>query len=155
MSFIANHFLSLTVDPVGSTLVALQAEAKTNRVRLPTNLDQFVHYSTVQRGAVTEHVMTTPEAIEAIKNGESIPDRTQVVLADHRDGKVYRYFVMQKGDGWDNDDEATSPIDEWQFQWFWPNGASIASENSYQSPHRNQEGSHFHFTGRLLPHCTN
>ena len=79
-------------------LVGWQVHAETNRVTFPENLDQLVHYTTVKRGNVTEHIMTTREAMEAVKNGQPIPDGTHFVLADHRDGKIYRYFVMQKGD---------------------------------------------------------
>ena len=44
--------------------------------------------------------MTTPEAIEAVKKGQPVPSGTHFVLVDYREGEVFRYFVMQKGDGW-------------------------------------------------------
>jgi hypothetical protein len=81
-------------------LVAWQVHAETNRVQFPENLDQLVHYTTVKRGSVTEHILTTPEAIEAVRNRVSrSPSGTHFMLVDYREGEVFRYFVMEKGDG--------------------------------------------------------
>ena len=101
-----------------------------------------MHYTTVKRGNVTEHIMTTREAIEAVKNGQPIPDGTHFVLVDHRDGKIYRYFVMEKGDGWGADYDDRRRTGNWQFQWFWPDKTVNMSENTArcQSCHRSQAG---------------
>lgn len=90
--------IALVSTTVG--LVGWQAVAESNRVTFPENIDQLVHYTTVTRGEVTERMLTTPEAIDAVKNGRPIPDGAHFVLADYRDGKIYRYFIMEKGDGW-------------------------------------------------------
>ncbi|SDA81756.1 hypothetical protein SAMN03159448_03363 [Sinorhizobium sp. NFACC03] len=93
-----------------------QVHAEANRVQFPKDLDELVHYTTIRRGEVTEHIMTTREAVDAVKNGQPIPDGTHFVLVDHRDGKVHRYFVMQKGKGWGNDYPENRRTDDWQFQ---------------------------------------
>lgn len=83
-------------------LVGMQVHAEPTRATMP-DIDKLVHYTTVERGEVTEHIMTTREAIEAVKRGEPIPNGTHVALVDYRDGKVFRYFIMEKGEGWGQD----------------------------------------------------
>jgi hypothetical protein len=53
----------------------------------------------MNRGIVTERMLTTREAIEAAQNGEPIPDG----IVDYREGEVLRHFVMQKGQSWGSD----------------------------------------------------
>jgi hypothetical protein len=96
-------------------LFAWQVHAEVNRVRFP-NLDELVQYTTVRRGNVTEHVVTTPEALDAVKNGRSIPAGTHFVLVDHRDNERYRYFVMEKGEGFGADYDENRRTGDWQFQ---------------------------------------
>jgi len=136
-----------------ATLVGWQASAEPNRVTFPETLDQLVHYTTVKRGNVTEHIMTTREAVEAVKNGQPVPNGTHFVLADHRDGKLYRYFVMQKGDGWEADYDDRRRTGNWQFQWFWPDKTVNTNENTArcQSCHRSQAGSEYLYTGYRIP----
>lgn len=130
-----------------------QAYAETNRVKFPENLDQLVHYTTVRRGNVTEHIITTPAAIEAVKSGRPIPAGTQFVLVDHRDGKLYRYFVMEKGEGWGADYDERRRTADWQFQWFWPDKSVNMNENTArcQSCHRSQEGDDYLYTANRIP----
>jgi len=130
-------------------LVGWQVHAETNRVKFPENLDQLVHYTTVKRGNVTEHILTTREAMEAVKNGQPIPDGTHFVLADHRDGKIYRYFVMQKGGDFGADYDDRRRTGDWQFQWFWPDKTVNMNENTArcQSCHRSQATSEYLYTG--------
>jgi hypothetical protein len=133
-------------------LVGWQVNAETNRVTFP-ELDRLVHYTTVKRGNVTEHIMTTREAIAAVKSGQPIPDGTHFVLADHRDGKIYRYFVMEKGGGFGADYDDRRRTGNWQFQWFWPDKTVNMSENTNrcQSCHRSQESSEYLYTGYRIP----
>jgi len=49
------------------SLIGWQVHAETHRVRFP-NLDKLVHYTTVKRGNVTEHIMTTQQA-RLLSNG--------------------------------------------------------------------------------------
>lgn len=68
------------------SLAAWLAHAEANRVTFP-KLDEQVHYTTVKRGNVTEHISTTREAIEAIQKGRPVPDSTHFVRADYQDEK--------------------------------------------------------------------
>jgi fermentation-respiration switch protein FrsA (DUF1100 family) len=114
--------------------------------------DAFAKDTTVRRGDVTEHIMTTPEAIDAVKKGQPIPDGTHFVLVDYRDGKVHRYFVMQKGNGWGNDYEENRRTDDWQFQWFWADKSVNMEENTArcQSCHSSRSGQNFLYTSDAL-----
>ncbi|QOZ77911.1 hypothetical protein XH83_22215 [Bradyrhizobium sp. CCBAU 53351] len=134
-------------------LVGWQVRAETNRVKFPENLEQLVHYTTVRRGNVTEHIMTTREAIEAVKNGQPVPRGTHFVLVDYRDGKLYRYFVMEKGDGWAADYDERRRTGDWQFQWFWPDRSVNVSENTgrCQSCHQGRENNEYLFTSNRIP----
>ncbi len=125
-----------------------QVHAEANRVQFPKDLDELVHYTTIRRGEVTEHIMTTREAVDAVKNGQPIPDGTHFVLVDHRDGKVHRYFVMQKGKGWGNDYPENRRTDDWQFQWFWADKSVNMDENTArcQSCHSSRSGENFLYT---------
>ncbi len=89
-TFGAAAFVATTVLMVG-----MQVHAEPTRATMP-DIDKLVHYTTVNRGEVTEHIMTTREAIEAVKAGQPIPNGTHVALVDYRDGKVFRYFIMEK-----------------------------------------------------------
>ena len=112
------------------SLAGWQANAESNRVQFPADLDKLVHYTTIRRGEVTEHILTTPEALAAVKAGKAIPYATHFVLVDYRDGKVYRYFVMQKGKNWGADYEEARRTADWQFQWFWADKSINMSENT-------------------------
>ncbi|WP_106743467.1 cytochrome P460 family protein [Yoonia maritima] len=100
------------------TFTALLATAEETRVTFP-DLDALIHYTTVNRGNVTEHMLTTQAAIDAAQAGQKIPDGTQVVLVDYREGEVYRYFVMEKGPGWGAEYDDGRRTGDWQFQFYW------------------------------------
>jgi len=122
--------LPLLASVVGAIVLAgWQVDAEPNRATMP-DIDSLVHYTTVTRGEVTEHIMTTREAIEAVKNGQAIPDGTHFVLVDYRDGDIYRYFVMEKRSGWGNDYGEERRTGDWQFQWFKPDGTINMAENT-------------------------
>jgi len=134
-------------------VVGWQAHAEINRVMFPGNFDQLVHYATVRRGNVTEDILTTPEAIQAIKKGQPIPSGTYFVLVDYRDAKLYRYFVMEKGAAWGADYDERRRTGDWQFQWFWPDKTINANENTSrcQSCHQGQVNSDFLYTSYRIP----
>jgi hypothetical protein len=127
-------------------LLALPVQAEPNRVTFPP-LDQLEHYTTVTRGEVTEHMLTSRTAIEAVKRGEPMPPGTHVVLVDYRGGEVYRYFVMQNGEGWGADDPESRTAD-WQFQWFWPDRSINLAETTSrcQSCHQSRADRGYLFT---------
>lgn len=153
MKLLSSRPLPAGLAAAAVLLVGWQVRAETNRVMFPENLDQLVHYTTVKRGNVTEHILTTREAMEAVKSGQPIPDGTHFVLADHRDGKIYRYFVMEKGDGFGADYDDRRRTANWQFQWFWPDKTVNMSENTNrcQSCHRSQASSEYLYTGYRIP----
>jgi Cytochrome P460 len=153
MKNLASRIVFAGLIVCGVVLVAWQVRAEANRVTFPENLDRLVHYTTVRRGNVTENIMTTPEAMEAIKKGQPVPAGTHFVLVDYRDGKLYRYFVMEKGQGWGTDYDQRRRTADWQFQWFWPDRTVNMSENTErcQSCHRSQERSEYLFTGYRIP----
>lgn len=124
------------------------ARAEANRVSFPSNLDRLVHYTTVKRGDVTEHLLTSQEALDAARLGKTLPDGTQVVLVDYRDNKVFRYFVMEKKQGWGADFPAARRTGDWQFQHFKADQTVNLSENSArcQSCHQGRAGEQHLFT---------
>lgn len=132
----------------GTTLLSTAALAEANRVTFP-DLDKLIHYTTVRRGNAVEHMLTTPAAIDAAKKGLPIPNGTHFVLVDHRDGKLSRYFVMQKGAGWGKDYDARRRTEDWQFQWFLTDQKSInPNENTArcQSCHEPRKDDEFLYT---------
>lgn len=134
-------------------LAGWQVHAEVTRVKFPDNLDKMVHYTTVRRGEVTEHILTTPDAIDAIRAGRPVPSGTHFVLVDYRDGKVYRYFVMEKGAGFGADYDERRRTGDWQFQWFLPDRSINTSENTArcQSCHQSQQGADFLYTAYRIP----
>lgn len=142
--------VALSMAP--ALVVGWQVHAETNRVTFP-EIDKLVHYTTVRRGNVTEHIMTTPEAIQAIKGNQPVAAGTHFVLVDYREGKVFRYFVMEKGNGWGADYAAGRRTGDWQFQWFWPDRSVNMNENTArcQSCHSSQSAGEYLFTGNRIP----
>ncbi len=152
MSKFAYLLVSGALAACAASVAGWQVHAEANRVQFP-DLDALVHYTTVRRGDVTEHIMTTPAAMAAVKNGRPIPAGTHFVLADHRDGKLYRYFVMEKGEGFGAEYDEARRTADWQFQWFWPDKSINIDENTArcQSCHRGQEDSDYLYTAYRIP----
>lgn len=117
------------------------AGAEENRVTFPSNLDRLVHYATVKRGNMTEHLLTSQAAIDAVQKGQPVPNGTHMVLVDYRDSKVFRYFVMEKREGWGNDYEPARRTGDWQFQHFKADKTVNLSETTArcQSCHQGRE----------------
>ncbi|KQS95523.1 hypothetical protein [Rhizobium sp. Leaf386] len=108
------------------------AFAEANQVTFPP-LDNLTHYTTVRRGITREHMLTSQAALTAIKAGDNVPIGTHVVLVDYQSDVLTRYLVAQKvGDG----------VDDWQYQWFWPDQTIKADENIAQcySCHQRSRG---------------
>jgi hypothetical protein len=114
------------------------ALAAANSVTFPP-LDQLEHYTTVRRGITREHILTSPEALAALKAGQPVPTGTHMVLVDFQSDVLTRYLVGQKiGDG----------ADQWEYQWFWPDQTVKADENVARcySCHRSKQSEQFIFT---------
>lgn len=131
----------------GVVMVGWQVDAEPTKATMP-DIGKLVHYTTVTRGEVTEHIMTTREAIEAVKAGKPIPNGTHFALVDYREGKVFRYFIMEKGAGWGDDYDENRRTGDWQFQWFKPDGTINAAENTArcQSCHSSRADREFLYT---------
>lgn len=145
--------VSLAVAAMAVVLgVGWQVHAEATRATFP-DIDKLVHYTTVRRGNVTEHIMTTPQALEAVKNRQPIPSGTQFVLVDYRDGKLFRYFVMEKGEGWGAAYDERRRTGDWHYQWFWPDRTINTSENTArcQSCHGSQASSDYLYTAYRIP----
>lgn len=144
------HIAHLVTSFAMSTFVATTAFAEPNRVRFPDQeaIDALQHYTTVRRGEVTEFMYTSREALAALKTGAEMPDGTQVILQDWRDGKVYRLFVMEKGAGFGDEYDERSRTGDWQFQWFWPDGTINMEENTARcrSCHMSRQDRNFMYT---------
>jgi hypothetical protein len=130
--------LAVATALLATSYVSIQANAEENAVRFPS-VDLLTHYTTVTRGSTVEHMLTSPEALAATKQGKSIPVGTHFVLQDFQSGELYRLLVSQKMGP--NDDE-------WEFQWFWPTGEIKADEQTGQcySCHRSRAETQFLFT---------
>ena len=87
-------------------------------VKFPENFSEGVHYATVNRGNIREDIFTTRPAIDALKNGQSLPSGTVITLVDYRDGKLFRYVVMEKRTGWGAAYSPEKRNGEWEFQAF-------------------------------------
>jgi hypothetical protein len=133
---------------LAATLLNGPASAEENRVTFPANLEKLVHYTTVKRGNVTEHLLTSQAALDAVKKGQAVPNGTHVVLVDYRDAKVFRYFVMEKREGWGNDYEPARRTGDWQFQHFKADKTVNMSETTArcQSCHQGREDRQHLFT---------
>jgi hypothetical protein len=121
-------------------LASWGAGAEVNRVTFPKNLEGLVHYTTVTRGPSTERMLTSQAVIDAVKAGKDIPAGAHVVLADFREGKVFRYFVMEKGPNWGAEYDERRRTGDWQFQSFKPDRSVNMAENTArcQSCHQPQ-----------------
>lgn len=114
------------------------ALAAANSVTFPP-LEQLEHYTTVRRGITREHMLTNPDALAALKAGQPVPTGTHMVLVDYQSDVLTRYLVAQKiGAG----------TDQWEYQWFWPDGTVKADENVARcySCHRSRQSEQFMFT---------
>lgn len=88
-------------------------------VKFPENYDKGVNYTTVNRGNVREELYTSQEAIEAVQNGQPIPDGTVITLEIYRDEVLDEIFVMEKRTGWgDQTPQGTPRNGDWQYQEF-------------------------------------
>lgn len=144
----------LTLLTLSLFIVTAQLTAEVTRVKFPTDLDKLIHYTTVRRGDVTEHIVTDPQTMDAVKKRRPIPAGSRFVLIDRREGKVYRYFVMEKGAGWGNDYDERKRTGDWQYQWFWGDKSVNLKEDTSRcmSCHQAQEGADFLFTANKIPH---
>lgn len=103
---------------VVAAAVAWQVQASADSVKFPDNFADGVLYTTVTRGNLKEEIWTSRATIDAVKAGHAIPSGTVITLVDFRDGKLFRYVVMEKRAGWGGQYPPDRRNGEWEYQAF-------------------------------------
>jgi Cytochrome P460 len=125
--------IALSAAVLGIAAVfALGVGAEENRVTFPGNFAEYVRYGIFDRGSSGEEAFALPETIAISKNGQPLPNGTQLVLRILKNGELTSYFVMQKGEGWGADFDEERRTGDWQFQQFDTNMQVMASANAAQ-----------------------
>jgi Cytochrome P460 len=114
-------------------------------IQFPEDYREGILYTTVTRGNAYEELFTSREAIEAVQNGEPIPNGTVITLVIYEDDELDRIFVMEKHTDLDPQLLDEQHNGEWAFQSFAPNGTVNEEENlgRCMSCHANQERDNF------------
>jgi hypothetical protein len=125
-----------------------QAQAGGELVVFPASYKEGVHYARVKRGNITEKLFTSRAAIDAVKQGQPLPSGTVITMEDYRDGKLFRYVVMEKRTGWGADYPPEKRNGEWEFQAFNADKSVNGSENLDRcfACHKGQAKQDFVFT---------
>ncbi|MGM0878529.1 MAG: cytochrome P460 family protein [Bacillota bacterium] len=115
--------------------------ANRDLVKFPENYDEGELFTTVTRGDTFEELYTSREAIEAVQDGQPIPSGTVVTLKIFKDEELYRYFVMEKRDGWGAQYPPEMRNGEWEYNAFTADRAVAYEEDIGRcfTCHANQE----------------
>ena len=97
---------------------AWQARAGRELVSFPETFAEGVRYATVTRGNIKEDIFTSQAAIDAAKADKPLPSGSVITLVDYRDGKLFRYVVMEKRTGWGAEYPPERRNGEWEYQAF-------------------------------------
>jgi hypothetical protein len=148
MKAISIYTLATALALVVAATLAGQAKAGRELVKFPENYAEGVLYATVNRGNIREEIFTSRAAIDAVKNGQPIPSGTVITLVDYRDGKLFRYVVMEKRTGWGAEYPPEMRNGEWEFQAFNADKSVNQNENVSRcfSCHKSRERQDFVFT---------
>ena len=127
---------------------AWQAGAGGELVKFPEAYAEGVLYAIVERGNIKEDIFTSRAAVDAVRAGQPIPSGTVITLVDYRDGKLFRYVVMEKRTGWGAEYPPEIRNGEWEFQAFNADKPVNRNENLVRcfSCHKGQEKQDFVFT---------
>jgi hypothetical protein len=123
------HVLLTALTFMSVAAVTWQAEAAGELVRFPDGFADGVLYATVTRGNLKEEIFIGRAAIDAVKKGQPIPSGSVITLVDYRDGKLFRYVVMEKRAGWGAEYPPEKRTGEWEFQAFNTDKSVNRSEN--------------------------
>ncbi len=117
-------------------------------MKFPENYANDAHYGTVNRGNIREELYATQPAVEAVSAGRPMPSGTVITMLDYRDGKLFRYIVMEKRTGWGSEYGLDKRNGEWEFQSFNADRSVNTAENVDRcfSCHKGQERQDFVFT---------
>jgi hypothetical protein len=128
--------------------LAVGARAGGELVQFPANFADGTHYATVNRGNIKQDLFASRAAIDAAKAGQPFPSGTVITLVDSRDGKLFRYVVMEKRTGWGASYPPEKRNGEWEFQAFNADGSVNRSENLDRcfGCHKGQAQADFVFT---------
>lgn len=110
-----------TISTVLCSLLLAQttpAWARRDLVTFPSAYADGVRYAVVDRGNIHEEIFTSRAAIDAVRNGKPIPGGSVITLVDYRDGKLFRYVVMEKRAGWGKEYPPELRNGEWEYQAF-------------------------------------
>jgi hypothetical protein len=118
MKTIATHILVTALVLAVAATLPWQARAGGELVTFPEHYAEGVLYAIVERGNLREEIYTSRAAIEAVQRGQPLPSGTVLTLVDSRDGKLFRYVVMEKRTGWGAEYPPEKRNGEWEFQAF-------------------------------------
>jgi hypothetical protein len=110
--------LATALPVAAATILAWRVLAGGDLVNFPESYAEGVLYATVTRGSIREDIFTSRAAIDAVKAGQPIPGGTVITLVDYRDGKLFRYVVMEKRTGWGAEYPPERRAGDWAFQAF-------------------------------------
>lgn len=118
----------LGVAGATATLIAW-ADGGGSPVQFPPAESRPVHYATVERGGIREELYTSQAAIQAAKAGQPLPAGTVIFMEDFRDGKLFRYIVMEKRKELVGTVAPAARAGDWAFQSFGPGQQINRSED--------------------------
>lgn len=133
---------------LASLSLAGHADPPASPIAFPTDYASGVHYATVVRGGIREELFVHRAAIDAAKAGRPLPSGTVITMEDWRDGRLFRYVVMEKRDGWGRLRPPEGRNGDWSYQTFHPDRSVNRSEDIDRcfACHRPQAGQDFVFT---------
>lgn len=136
------------ISLVIASALGISAYADGTLVKFPEGFERGVKYATVNRGNIQQDLYTSREAIDAVRAGQPFPSGTVITLVDSRDGKLFRYVVMEKRSGWGANYPPDKRNGEWEFQAFNADRTVNRNENLDRcfSCHKGQAQADFVFT---------
>ena len=142
------HMIAAALTFGALSTLGWQATAGGDLVTFPETYAQGVNFATVKRGSTTEQLFTNRATIDAVKSGQPVPSGTVITMEDYRDGKLFRYFVMEKRAGWGAGYPPDKRNGEWEFQAFNADKSVNHNENLDRcfACHKSQERQDFVFT---------
>lgn len=148
MTYVNLRTLAAALAFAAAATLAGPARAGGELVKFPETYAEGVLYAIVERGNIKEEIFTSRAAIDAVKAGQPIPSGTVITLVDYRDGKLFRYVVMEKRTGWGAEYPPELRNGEWEFQAFNADKSVNRNENLVRcfSCHKSQEKQDFVFT---------
>ncbi|PAD37111.1 cytochrome P460 family protein [Terribacillus saccharophilus] len=99
------------------------SENNSDLVQFPEIYKEEELYTTVDRGSTHEEIYTSREVIESVQNGDPIPSGAVITLEIYREGDLAQIFVMEKREGWAEQNTSEMRNGDWQYQEFRPDGS--------------------------------